>query len=738
MALEQSYTAQAAGSAGFSTPAQPDGTTYWPLTKLRKAYTDYLFNKREEIDEQIEARRYYHGSQWTQEQITALRKRKQPIMTFNRIARKIDGVTGLIERLRQDPKAFPRTPKHEQGAELATATIRYALDESDWKAKSPLAAIDGAVDGIGGIELELIDGDTGDKEVGFDLVDVQAFFYDPKSYKMDFSDARYMGIGKWLDTDTAKDMFPDADENAFTGDDELVNSSDRERRWFRSDGVTPQVRIVDCWYKHKGGWCWAIYSGNQILMEGKSYFQDEKKKDFCKYIMFSGNVDQDGDRYGFIRNMKSAQDGINAKQSKMQHILASRRLIMSHGAVEDIEQVRKEWARPDGIILTNRPVNEGVKADDQSFDFTGVGKLLELNLAEIENFGPNPALIGQGIENKSGRAIALLQQAGMAELGPYILAFKGWKIRIYRAIWNAIQKHWTGERWIRVTDSEDTAQFIQINGMQIDPMTGQPGLVNALGSLDVDIIMDEGDDHMTSMAETYEMLQQIIPSIAPTLSPQEARLYGQLIVDASGLPHSIKQQFKQASQEIAQQPPQPDPAVAAEQEKAALQLKTTEQMGQLKAQQQADDNIAKRQSHMIDLEFQEKKAAQELNILRTKNDEQLYGESEKARIQRDNDKAKAGDELNLARVKNKMAVDHESEKSRVRLEGETAKVKAKGDHKNLATGKKQEVDAVKEIAESFTKGMAEITGAMTQALNAPKTISVKRDGSGKVVGATAN
>jgi hypothetical protein len=140
---------------------------------------------------------------------------------------------------------------------------------------------------------------------------------------------------------------------------------------------------------------------------------------------------------------------------------------------------------------------------------------------------------------------------------------------------------------------------------------------------------------------------------------------------------------------------------------------------------------------MIDLEFQEKKAAQELNILRTKNDEQLYGESEKARIQRDNDKAKADGEINLAHVKNKMAVDHESEKSRVRLEGETAKVKAKGDHKNLATGKKQEVDAVKEIAESFTKGMAEITGAMTQALNAPKTISVKRDASGKVVGATA-
>jgi hypothetical protein len=45
--------------------------------------------------------------------------------------------------------------------------------------------------------------------------------------------------------------------------------------------------------------------------------------------MFSANVDQDGDRYGLIRNMKSAQDGLNAKQSKLQHIIASKRLILS-------------------------------------------------------------------------------------------------------------------------------------------------------------------------------------------------------------------------------------------------------------------------------------------------------------------------------------------------------------------------------------------------------------------------
>lgn len=557
--LEQSYTSRAAGSASNSAEPVSSGE-YWSLDKLRRAYSDYLTSKREEIDEQIEARRYYHGSHWTSEQVASLKKRKQPIMTFNRIARKIDGVVGLIERLRQDPKAYARTPQHEEGAELATATVRYVLDEQQWKAISPQVAQDGAVDGIGGIALELEQGDQGDPEIGLDLIDIQSFFYDPRSYEMDFDDARYMGIGKWLDHDIAEEMFPEAPSGAFQSDHELTSNTDREQRWFRSDGVVKRVRIVDIWYKHKGGWCWAIFSGNAILMEGKSYLKDEKKKDICKYIPFSANVDQDGDRYGFVRNMKSAQDGINAKQSKMQFMIASKRLLVRKGMVDSVEKTRAEYGRPDGVVEINGDLQSSVKTDDQTFDFTGLGKLLELNLAEIENFGPNPALIGQGIENKSGRAIALLQQAGMAELGPYILAYRGWKIRVYRAIWNAVQQHWKAERWIRVTDDENLAQFIQINGLQIDPRTGAPTIQNAVGSLDVDIIMDEAPDSVTLQGQSFEVLQ--------SLGPAFVEKFPEIAIELSPLDTATKRKVREKTEAAAQaQQPVQQTQLAGEQAK---------------------------------------------------------------------------------------------------------------------------------------------------------------------------
>jgi hypothetical protein len=83
-----------------------------------------------------QARHYYHGDQWTEAEIAVLQRRKQPVVTSNRIERKINAVVGIVEKLRQDPKAYARTPQHEQGADVATAVMRYCLDNNDWKSKS--------------------------------------------------------------------------------------------------------------------------------------------------------------------------------------------------------------------------------------------------------------------------------------------------------------------------------------------------------------------------------------------------------------------------------------------------------------------------------------------------------------------------------------------------------------------------------------------------------------------------
>jgi hypothetical protein len=537
----QDYTPTPSGSPSAGAGEGVSQDNYLALGKLKRQYTAYITSKRNEIDEQIEARRYRHGAQLTAEQRKTLKDRKQPPVIYNRIRRKIDGIVGLIEKMRQDPKAYPRTPKHEEGADLATATLRYVLDEQEWKAKSPIVAADGATVGIGGIEIIIEQGDQGDPEIGFEVVEGENFFYDPRSFRLDFSDATYMGVGKWVDLDVAKDMFPDKADQLATqiqNGADLTSNTDRDLRWYQTDREAgSRVRIIEHWYKRKGEWFFCIYTGTMKLMEGKSYLSDEKGKTTCKYLMFSSDVDQDGDRYGFVRQLRDAQDEINARRSKGLHELNTRRIIGEVGAFDDLNETRREAAKPDGIVLRNKGF-EGAFDDTHKLNsLEGQLKFLEEAKNEIENFGPNPALIGQGIENKSGRAIALLQQAGIAELGPYILAYRGWKVRVYRALWCAVQKHWTAERWIRVTDDDQVAQFIQVNGMQRDPHTGFPEMVNQLGSLDVDIILDEGPDALNIMADAYDTLS--------ILAQQGNAVPPQVLIELSPLNGTVKKKVLQ-------------------------------------------------------------------------------------------------------------------------------------------------------------------------------------------------
>jgi hypothetical protein len=515
---------------------------FWSLEKCKRAYLDYLGSKREEIQEQQNARQYRHGAQWTTYQVEILNMRKQPVVTYNRIGRKIDAIVGLMERLKLDPKAFPRNPNNtsEQGAELATAVVRYVVESELKERIFPFEVEQGAIDGIGGIELKLIKGDKGDIDVGFSPTLTDSVFYDPRSYMGDFSDARYQGQGKWVDEDDAKAQFPDPiDEGALEESQDrggdMTSNPDREKLWFYYDNVYRRVRIVEIWYKIPNGWNWCLFTGAGKIKEGKGYFYDEKGAQICKFILFSAFVDHDGDRYGFIRNLRSSQDEINQRRSKGLHELVSRRIKAEDGAFADIETARKEAVRPDGVIIYNKGFEMEFDDAVRQANVEGQLKFLEDAKSEIENFGPNPALIGQGLEYKSGRAINLLQQAGIAELGPFVINIKYWKLRIYRAIWSAVQRYWTAERWIRVTNDEGVIQAIQVNGVGVDPMTGIPRLVNSLGSLDVNFVLDEGPDEVNMMADAYDTLL--------ALAQQGANIPPPVLIELAPLTNSVKRKL---------------------------------------------------------------------------------------------------------------------------------------------------------------------------------------------------
>jgi len=534
-----------------------DDENFLEVRKLRTQFLEYLTTKVDEIDEQQDSRRQYHGSQWSPDQIKILRRRKQPPLTWNRINRKINGIIGVVELLRSDPKALPRHPRSEQGADLATQTVRSVLEASDFKGEEPWVLLQSAIDGIGGVQLVLTRDDKGQPDISIVPVIGDEFFYDPTSYLPDFSDAGYKGVGKWVSLDVAISLFPDKEEilrGLIAGDSDLTTSADREYKWV----ITSQqrIRLVEHWYRHKGQWRWAFYVSSVLLDQGVSPFYNERNETVSSYCMFAVAVDHDGDRYSFVRNLKDPQASLNQSKSKALHVANSRRIIATKGAVDDVEKARTEMARPDGYIEVN-PGGE-LKPDDKPQDVAAFTEMANNAAQEIDSYANiNTAVLqGASLANISGRAIELLRQPGMAELGPFILSIRKWKLGLFRLIWSTAQRHWTTEKWLRITDDDSQKPvFIQLNGLTLDPQ-GRPTLVNALGALDVDITMEEGPDIATLMQETFDLLKGYPPGTFPP----------NLIIEASQLPRAEKNKLLKMLQ------PPPQPPNPMQEQAAKLQL----------------------------------------------------------------------------------------------------------------------------------------------------------------------
>ena len=203
-----------------------------------------------------------------------------------------------------------------------------------------------------------------------------------------------------------------------------------------------------------------------------------------------------------------------------------------------------ELARPDGWLEPNgiKDQDWGVLTQDQ--EFLKQTQYFQDAKEEIENYGPSPAIVGTNVNQRSGRALAMMQQNGIAELGPFLKNYRTWKFEVYRAVWCTVQRTWQAPRFIRITDDQEVAQFIQLNAMQVGP-NGMPQLVNSIAALDVDIILDEGPDTTNVMGDAFDILS--------SLAQQNVPIPPQVFLELSPLPKTVKDKING----MLNQPPNP-------------------------------------------------------------------------------------------------------------------------------------------------------------------------------------
>lgn len=525
------------------------------ISSLKKMFEDSASLTAIARKESQTDRDYFDGFQWTAEERRVLNSRSQPDNVFNRVRPAIEGVIGVIEQGQTDPKAWPRNPDDEQSADVATKVLRYIEDESDFDGTKTECALDFFIEGTCAAIVEM-DGE----EVAVNQIRYEEFFYDPRSRRKDFKDARYMGVAKWRYADEVIAEYPDAKsgiDGALGGAQlggatfaDRPNDASNSVSWV--DGKKRRLMVVELYHLDAGEWQRCVFYSGDTLAFGPSPYQDGKGKARCPIEAASCYIDRENNRYGKVRDMRGPQDEINKRRSKLLLLVSTSQIQAVDPAAQEIDAdaARKEAARPDGVIPYGW---QKVPTTDMA---AGQANLLAEAKGEIERMGPNPAILGRQGESSSGRAQLVRQQAGLTELAPALGVFDRWTLRIYQAMWACAKQFWKAPKFIRITDDDGAPEFVGLNqagpaqvvqGPGGMPMI-QPGpMQNNIGEMMVDITIETTPDTANVAQEQFMALVE--------LAKAGVQIPPQILIEASALPE--KRKIVEKLQQLSEQP---DPA----------------------------------------------------------------------------------------------------------------------------------------------------------------------------------
>jgi hypothetical protein len=275
--------------------------------------------KQSQIDDD-----YYHSHQLSADELKALASRGQPDIIINRTKAAINGILGVTEQGKSEPRAYPRTPHDEDSADVATDVLRYIAEKNRFPRLKQDVFRDMLVAGTGAVLI----GANDDLDVTGEQIRWEELIYDPRARRNDFSDARYLGIAKWMYADDVADRYPEKRSAIEAGitDGSLIGDQtfqDRPENGMGSwiDKRQRRLMVVELYYR-ENGWKRCVFTASDILEEGDSPYQDDKGRPCCPIEAQSAYVDRNNNRYGAVRDMRGPQDEINKRRSKLLHLIS--------------------------------------------------------------------------------------------------------------------------------------------------------------------------------------------------------------------------------------------------------------------------------------------------------------------------------------------------------------------------------------------------------------------------------
>ena len=535
----------------------------------------------------------YDGNQLDAQTLQDMQQLGMAPLIRNLIRPTIDVCLGLEAKTRSDWRVQADAEQYQDVAEA----LSVKLKESERESRADRACSDAYAmqlkAGVGWVEVSR-EMDPFRYPYRVAEVNRREIFWDWRAKDPGLSDARYLVRRRWQDADIIALMFPKQKEliesigwtvanwdNALTDSPSMMERSyeiprdvtipesdwrDSTRKrlclyevWYRvwQRGFvirTPNGRTVEVDLKNlrhaiaiAGGMAQpipAIYPKMRLSWWIGPYRLADMPTPYphnnFPYIPFWGyREDLTGIPYGLIRSMRSPQDEVNARLSKMMWLLSAKRVIMSPQAVDDVDEVRREVGRPDAMIVLSKQFNKSTHMFDVQSDFQLSAQQFEVMKDATEALqrtaGVYQAMLGdkQPGGANSGVAINSLVEQGTTTLAEINDNYRYGRALVGEMLVSLLREDLGQEPAVVNVESRfgQPAKAIQLN---------EPKLVQGVQMLNNDVqrsLVKVALEDVPSTPSYRAQQMWYLTEMAKSMPPQIQAFVFPFVLEASEMPH---------------------------------------------------------------------------------------------------------------------------------------------------------------------------------------------------------
>jgi hypothetical protein len=586
---------------------------------------------------------FYDNLQWSPEDAATLRDRGQMPLVYNEVAPMTDWLIGTERRSRVDWKVFPRTEDDVAMADTKTKVLKYVSDINRVPFTRSRAFADAVKVGVGWMDDGVRDDPT--QDVLFSKYeDWRNVLWDSASYDMDLSDGRYLFRWRWVDEDIALMMFPDRaekihaamrdagnlerrDEDDVSGYYDTNSDAQRSGKLVASGSYATQdtrrarVKLIECQYKKptavkivadgplKGQFVhdedlamqgtlamhgssiiekvmmrthFAVFTEASLICMGASIYRHNR---YSLTPIWCYRRGKDRLPYGVIRRVRDIQQDLNKRASKALFLMNTNQVIADEGAVDDLNTLREEVDRPDGMIIKKAGKELVIRRDSEM----AAGQINMMTLAQStiqRASGISNENLGRQTNATSGIAIQARQlQGSVVTTEPFDNLRLAIQVQGEKQL-SLTEQFYTDEKVVRLTGARGAIEWVKVNTPEMQP-DGSTRYLNDITATAADFVVSEQDYSGSMRQVMFEQLNQMAGRLAPEVALRLLRM----AMEFSDLPNKdeIADQIRQLTGE--QDPNKemtPEQAQQAEQQMQqqaeALQMQRETAMAALEGQ----------------------------------------------------------------------------------------------------------------------------------------------------------